>query len=246
MSRQTTSSTPQADNFQLKWLEHPWVEWLVENRWSTFGLLVAVFAGLILCYRYVSISNTKAEEDYLRAENEFILYQNSLQDSARQDDALLLVQLEEIMSRHPELHANYDGAIGQTLLLSKGLQEAQPFAQRTFKRTSGDDIKNIHRYSTISLLISKPDYKEALQESLALKTSLDQIPDSSKTVLYGMNLLRIAILNQQLEQTEGEKKSWAEIKNYLSEQPEVIAKIEKTFGVGWPSVAEYMAIRLKS
>ncbi len=242
MTKQTAA--PNTDNTQ-KWLEHPAIEWMVDNKWSMLGLIGILFIGLIVTYRYVSLSTIRAEEDYLRAQNTFVLFQNSSLNQVADNGSQFLLPLNQIITKHPELQADYDGAIAQTLILTQQISEAEPFVQRTFTRTSSEDLNFYHQYSQVSLLISKGNYDEALNHAMALKNSLEESEQGPDQILYGMNLLRIALLNQQLNQIRAENEVWTTIANYLSKHPKETTKIEKTFALGWPSIDEYRANRVK-
>lgn len=66
-------------------------------------------------------------------------------------------------------------------------------------------------FAEVSLLISRKKYQEALERSVSLKEALDE----KESVLYGKNLVRIAFLQEQLENRAGETAAWRELEELL-------------------------------
>jgi len=126
-------------------------------------------------------------------------------------------QLQGLMKKHPELISRYDAEISQNFLISRQPAMAKPYLESALKRTSQLYYSN---YSQTSLAIGEGDYRSALASSLKLKTEMLQ--DQSfwndnqgyGSALFAFNLVRIANLQQQLGDHEGELSAWRELKMY--------------------------------
>jgi hypothetical protein len=192
------------------------IEWLSLNGKAVLYSLVTFMALLFITYRFSSSNANQSEADYFKAANDFTLFSQS----ENHPDALK--ELLSLMNRHPELHAAYDGAIAQTLLNEGRIEEAKPLALSTFKRTESDAFSTYQQYAQISLLSSEKKFSEALEHAKTLQAQLtlqlEQNKDDSAifnvSELFALNLLRIGMLQQELNDTAGELKTWQEWKVY--------------------------------
>ncbi len=66
-------------------------------------------------------------------------------------------------------------------------------------------------FADISFLISRKNYQEAMERSVSLKEAIEE----RSSVLYGKNLVRIAFLQQQLENKAGETSAWNELEEAM-------------------------------
>ena len=137
MTKHSTSSSFNSQDFLEEWLEHPAIEWISANRKTLLWSLFSLFAVLILAYRVLAWQNTRSEEDYFRANFLFQEIQNS---SSKNDKTAPLQELAAIMQRRPELQAKYDGSLAQMLIIENSPSQAIEFAKPTFKRVRPDRL----------------------------------------------------------------------------------------------------------
>jgi hypothetical protein len=226
MKKQLTS-TPSLEklDFNETWEDHPFVQWVVKNGKTIVATLLALTALLIIILRFVSGGNTKAEADYFNAAADFTLFQNGQAgktDPASQQEAF--EKLQTILGRRPELHAKYDGLIAQTLLINNENTLAATYENLALNRTNKDHLPYYADYARNTLLIADGQYESAIQNAEALQQKMigekDQAGTEPQTKAFGdklwaMNLLRIAMLNQQIGNAKGELQAWANFKAFL-------------------------------
>ena len=222
MSKQ--SKQPSVPPFiESEWSDHPLAEWISNNKQFILWSLAGLFAVLIIAARVLMHSNSNAESDYFKAQIDFNEFQQAAADSSNKfADSNSLKDLETILNRYPELHAKYDAAIAQTLIIENEISKAEPFAKATFQRTKDDSIKNYHEYAATSLLIGTQEYQKALTNTLQLQEVLqNEVQKGQENTLYLFNLIRLAMLHQQLDNKQEEAKIWSELQQ-LASQPHVI------------------------
>jgi hypothetical protein len=243
MSKQNTPSSALKQNFLGDWTENPLIEWLSANRQIILWGLLALFAFIILCYRWMASQTLKSETDFFQAQIDFSRFQDKTLKPAEwlssQDD---LQRLDTLMVAHPELQSKYDGLIAQALLIQNQADQSLPYAERSFDRTASDDIDLYHVYSKTSLLIGEGHYQEALAQAEQLKQKLDQQAVTKGNPLYLFNLIRLAMLHQQLNQTDNERQAWNELQQYAS-TVESLAIINQVFKEGGASLQSYIEER---
>lgn len=217
----STETTIQKHSFFDSFDANSVVDWLAQNGKNVVYVLFGLIVLFVLVYRLSSSNTAKSEKDYLQASTDFSAF---LRDNTTNDDTLTqdaFKRLTALMSSHPELHAAYDGAIGQTLLNRGQILEAKPFIVNTLKRTHADDLVLYSNFSATTLLISEAQYQEALEKSQTLQQTmladLSQGAESERAfseVLFAFNLLRIAMLHQQLGNGKEELLAWQQWKSY--------------------------------
>ncbi len=245
MSKQSTTSSSLDREFSDGWMDHPFIDWLTANKHILLWGLVGLFAALLISYRYLSVSNLNAENDFMQAE---IAFQKIKQETGTDSTAIAsrLQELTAIMARHPELHAKYDGSLAQMLLIQDQVSEAKALAQSTFKRVRPDQLTPYEEYAKTSLLIAEGLYAEALQHSLQLQTQLQEQPSTSGTTLPIYNLVRLALLYQQLGQKHEELAAWDALLQQTEDQVQTVLTTYQLFQVGHTSLGHYIAERKKT
>lgn len=213
----------------------PFIDWITKNgKTVLYGVLIFL-ALFFLVYRLSAGKQNNAERDYFVAANEYTLFQNTGNPAA-------LDKLASIMERRPELHAQYDGLIAQKLLNQEEVSEATVYAESAFKRIAADHLPLYQEFAAASLTISDKKYSEALAQALALKQKIKDSPQTADNYLIALNLLRIAMLYEQLEQKQDELKAWNELTSFLTMTGTPLAK-PLTFGK--LSLADYIEHRQK-
>lgn len=239
MSKQTSQS-----NQINEWSEMYLTEWFsAYKQYVIFGL-IALLSLILLAYRFLSASSLNSEADYLQAQYEFAQFQDKSINSGS-NDSENFDKLETILSRHPELHAQYDSLIAQLLIINQNPTQAKPFVERTMNRVAKDhDHIDLYRdYAQTSLLISEGQYEQAIAQAEQLKDKMNQdAKQNYGSTLYAFNLIRLATLYQELNRPDQEQKTWEEFKRYQANAEEAFA-VEQLFQ-GSRAFDHYMKERL--
>jgi hypothetical protein len=243
MNKSSNSSSLNNIHFDEDWTSHPAIEWLSNHK----NILIWVFAGLIIALifatRLITWRTLDAEKDFFQAQTAFTQFEqtagNATDGTATAAD---LEQLQVIMQRHPELKPKYEGSLAQTLLITGQVPQAQAYIEDIFKRTEPDHLQLYQNYTQTSVLIGQERYADALQNAKQLKSDLDQIGAGANPILYVYNLIRLAMLHQQMGQSEEELKAWEELQNQ-TQRLEAALEASQAFQVGNASLNQYMEER---
>ena len=214
-------------------------DWLERNSRTLVAGLVILVAALFGLYRWHANSTLQTEKDYLVAAKEFaVLQQNP-------SDANALKELTQVLNKTPDLHSKYDGVTAQLLLTQSNTQAALPFAERTLKRMSTENIPYQVEFAEITLLISQENYKAALDKSIALKQHMHN-NETTDAGIYSLNLIRIALLQQQLNNPKEELAAWNEWKNasQILSNSKTYYSVLNIFNEGQFSLEQYIQSRL--
>lgn len=226
-----------------------------------YGLCAGVI--LLIATYFLAYRDTKlSEREYIKAANDFAAFTRTpTGDSAAQTEAFK--SLQAIMLKHADLQAAYGGSVAQTLINRGDISDALPLAQQTLKRTAANHLAFYEEYSQTTLLILQEQFKEALAKAQNLQSLMDNevktIPSwenrSFGPELFPLNLLRIALLQQMLGDTAGEKAIWklwsqyagitAAEKDSLSVDPRPFHLIIQQLAIGTTSLPDYIKERTK-
>ncbi|MES2272916.1 MAG: hypothetical protein V4487_01845 [Chlamydiota bacterium] len=205
----------------------------------------ALIAGIAILIVYFQQGPNAAT--YAAAEGAFAKWES------RPQDETLYTEMKSAFAKVPSLEKKYEGAIAQKLLdLDKkveGLKKAQASLTRV-----GQSAPFHGAYAETTLLIEQGTYQKALERAVKLKEEMIRSLDLARlsgdllvggSLLYAHNLLRIAILHQELENPPGEKCAWEEFENFLNSAPAVSDLVRASFSEKDLSLKEYIAERKK-
>lgn len=242
MNKSSTSSSLNNIHFDEDWNSHPAIEWLSAHKntllWAVVGLIIA----LIIASRLVTWRNLDAEKDFFQAQTAFTQFEQAAGNATDDTAAADLEQLQAIMQRHPELKPKYEGPLAQTLLIMGQVPQAQTYIEDTFRRTQPDHLQLYQNYTKASVLIGQGLYADALQSAKQLKSNLDELSEGGNPILYVYNLIRLAILYQQMGQPEEELKAWEALQNQ-SQRLEAFLEASQAYQVGNASLNQYIEER---
>jgi hypothetical protein len=151
-------------------------------------------------------------------------------------------ELEEALSRYPELHSKYDALIAQHLLSGEEPAQAIPYMQAVLRRTQGL-LPDYEAFAARTLLIVQGKLAQALKEEKA--ASVHEEPRTALVpfggVLAAFHLLRIAALEQAAGTLQEELAAW----NTLEEQQGTYGyqRMESTLREGSLSLSDYICYR---
>lgn len=220
--------------------------WISKNGTYLLYAVLALIALIFIAYRFSSHQSASLGADYQNAANRYAQIQTAKDPQKR---AQALQDLHAILLSHPEFNANYQGDLAQLLLVESDVTEALPLAKETIARVSGDDISLYLDYANTSLLIEQKKYETALTAAVALKESVKE-----NDLLNALNLVRIALLQQELGNQEGELAAWKEWKQFAGWKgtapeiktldPKIYFVVQNYYGQGGLSLANYIDSRI--
>lgn len=226
-------SSPKKVDFFEDFDQTPIIEWFSKNKQMILGGLGSLLAVLLILYYVLSSRATQAENDFSAAEVAFQHVQEN------QDINENLALLYTLLDRRPELHAKYDAALAQILLIKQEPIVAAPYAERVFKRVEGDGLDFYESYGRNSIVIESGDYKTGYDNAKALKTQMDESATKNfGNLLYGYNLIRLATLEQLLGYKQEELKTWDQLLNFSA-----FSEVNQLFMDGRISLQDYIAAR---
>lgn len=204
--------------------ESPLVQWLSQNGLNALIALIALIAVVLLGYRLFYGGSSQQEMEYFNAENDFQLFnQGKIADTGTASNDEAFTKLQKILKSLPELNAKYDGLIAQTFLNREEISQAEPYANSTLVRIHDNHLPFYAEYAETTLLISQQKYQDALTKANGLKLKMLENAKISENqhqdrtfgdILFAFNLLRIAMLEQQMGTKKDELKTWQEFKQF--------------------------------
>lgn len=227
------------------WTNHPFVEWLSANKNNIIWAFLSIFAILIIISRFMAVKTANAEKDYFQSQSLFDQFESKVFSSNDRSEATVeLEKLNELMSIYPELKPKFEGSLAQDLLIIGEVPQAQSYATDIFKRTATEHLQDYQHFSQSTFLIEQGLFEEALKESKNLQAKLDGLANTNYSLLYVMNLIRIATLHQQLGQDEEELRAWRQFQN-LPTELESVKIANQIFTIGKASLGDYIKDRTK-
>lgn len=239
--------------------ESSYFQWLVDNGKSIPYVFIATIILIAIAFKFTTGKASRAESNYLLAENYFIMLNQSLHGQSDPEATITsLEKLKEITNTYPELHSRYDALIAQLLIAMNNPEEAKEYAERSIDRTAQDNLSTYNNFSKTTMLIADGAYNQALVESKSLKTSMlqsfttstfqDDENQNFTANLFAYNLLRIAMLEKEAGTPDGEKEAWKEWKKYAenSNHPvltEAFTTIDRQLKEGEFSLNQYIKAR---
>jgi len=205
-----------------------WVGFFWLKRREIGITLFAFSLGIVFLLTY--LFSQGSSQRYIDLENAYQEWKRS---------AHSLSSFEKVLKNAPNAEKRYIGPIAQSLV-AQG-KDPKKWGEKAIRHLEED--APLHAiFTRASLLIQKEKWQEAFNLSTALK---EQLTNSDETVLYGLNLVRIALLQEKLQNFSGEKAAWQELTKYLSERcPQNLAEqIIEPFQSQYIGLNDYSASR---
>lgn len=215
--------------------------WITANGKTILLAVFGVFLLAIIAYKMAFAGAEKNEYNFITAENDYQLFLSKGQPESLQ-------RLDALMTAYPELHAKYDALIAQNLISQGKIEEALPYAIPSLKSTNQENAPFYSAYAQTSLLIGEKKFEESLTKALNLKHLIEkEAPAFSGSLLYGVNLIRIGMLQNQLGLLKDETELWKEWKKYaaLNHSSQEFNGLLHSFLEGKVSLDTYIEARQK-
>jgi hypothetical protein len=187
--------------------------WIIERRIYFFSIIAFLFFLAIFSYKFSPFSKNKVTNDYQLANT---CYENWKSSSYNDQDKLN--ELKNIINKNSLLKPYYDGSIIQNLILNnKFCDDDQKILECALNRTK-DEIPYVFEFSNIAILISKNLYKEALTKCFELKEKMKNDNEflQKNNILYSLNLFRIALLEEKLNDPNQQLLALNELEDHLN------------------------------
>lgn len=185
----------------------------IDRRW--ISATTAILAGMVVLVFYFQ-SGPKAP-DFAQAEM-LVAKWTSLPE-----DLSLFEEMSQALKKVPALQTKYEPMIAQKLMEGGRGSEALQIAYRAIN-LARDEVPYHAHFAESTLLIEQGDYQKALERSAALKEKMARECNIEAfwgprlvggCVLFAHNLLRIACLQQELQNRPGEMAAWEELDGFL-------------------------------
>jgi hypothetical protein len=226
------------------------------GRYFLYGL-AALIAFLLIFFRISSNKAANTEVDFISADNDFKEFQEaSFSNGQTQAFNDSLNSLTLVVDRHSDLQAKFDAPIGEILLIENQAEKAAPFIERSLDRTQNSQTPYYQDFAKTTLSVSQGKYQEALSQATLLQDKMNQSINEKDALargysdqLYILNLLRIATLNQQLDNGQAEADTLNKLSLYIQEaktkSPETKKYIDG-FTEGKATLNQYIDLRKKT
>ncbi len=217
-----------------------WFLNLSERKKQMAVSVASVIAGIVILVAYFQ-SGPNAMK-YAEAEGVFAKWFASPQDET------LYKSMKEAIQSVPALQKKYEAAIAQKLIHTDKLDEALVMANRSLTRVKKETPFHT-TYAMTSLIIEQGNFQEALEKAVTLK---EQMGDSylkeqkGGSLLYAHNLLRIACLQQELNNRPGEKAALEELEALLQTESPAAQIFLGNFSEKEINLTQYIAERKKA
>lgn len=191
-------------------MDHPFFQTFKDyQKIISYGFLLILLA-IILLYRMLAGQTARTESEFIALSEASSVLSNPESSSEKRSSALN--EMLPLLDRHLQLQAKYDGQVAEQLLIERKFNEASPLIERTFSRVKNAASPYAIEYAKNSILITQGNIQEGLKNAYALRENMlnDRPPHSG--VLFSFNLIRIALLEKQLQNKDLELKAWDELK----------------------------------
>lgn len=202
-----------------------WEKFLLDKRRYLTAVGAFVAGAMVLI---VYGQSGPSQNHYLDAE---IAYEKW---AASPEDSHLLENMQLALQKVPLMGPKYEAIIAQTLINRAKDKEATDKAISLALKSLGNlsEAVPFHAaYAKNSLKIEQGAYQEALEQAVSLKEEMKKSCDLERfkeeslppgSLLYVYNLIRIACLQQKLENRPGEKAAWEELEGFLTTSQPVV------------------------
>lgn len=218
------------------------VQWLrTYQKGIMSGMIILVTSALFLSY-FFSQRATARQNDFLVAQTAFSALQHPSPSSSGITSPFNTLQ--DVLTRQPSLRPRYEGALAQFRLASGDAKEAEQLTASLWARTAQLAITPYQAYAHTSLQIAQGQYASALSAATQLHTTLSSEKNAAYPLLSLLNLMRLALLEAQLNHSTEEAYWWEEWRQLAQAHPLSWSLLQGAFQIGDTSLSEYIDHRL--
>lgn len=192
-------------------MDHPIFQKIREHQKPISYILLALFLGVVLLYRMLAGQTSRAEHDYISLSESSAILNNPQASTDKREAALN--DMIALLNRYPATQAKYDGMIAEQLLIENKSSEALPLINRTLNRVTDTASPFVIDYAKTSVLLAEGKEEEGVQAAYLLRQKMLDEKSPHGGVIYAFNLVRIALLEKQLNHRDLELKAWNELKD---------------------------------
>lgn len=214
------------EEFQLglrdQFLISPLGQWTVEHK--NLLINVGTFFLVVLVWGLVQLARSNDQEAVRRAQDAYAAW------IANPEDQKLYQDFNRALDKVPSMRRALCGQMAQRFLSAHHSDEAAKLAAESMVELR--KVAPLHaEFAATSLLIDQKRYQEALERSVALK---EKAPVTS--VLYAQNLIRIALLQQMLNNPSGEMAAWNDWEEFSKDKNSKTLREVSLKGLGDPTI----------
>jgi hypothetical protein len=191
--------------------EERWTNFFI-NRWRQILLGIAI-AFLLLLASFFFIKKEPKLSQTAVSEKQF---HKMLSDSLSPD--ILLEQSQRLFSQSPSLKTRFQATLAQNLMAKGEWNHSVNYAEAALVDTGKIQPQLFTEFSQISLDIGQKKYKQALDRSIQLKEQLATQEAPSYSILAAYNLLRIALLQQEVGDAQSELNALSDYNRYIDSE----------------------------
>lgn len=224
MNKKTQNEIPP----EMGWKEN-FLKFYFFHKQKVFQGLFAVLAITILAITYAT--KEEGSSGFLQAKTAFEQWKKTPESES------LAKEMERGLHKIPGFRRLFEAEIAQVCLSHGQVERANEKAAPCISRLQ-EDFPLHAAFAKASLLIEEKEYQKALEASVTLKERLEGSKEFVS--LKGWNLVRLAFLHKQLQNSSGELAAWEEVKTFIQEEGEGV-----NMGLGKSdfSLADYIAHR---
>jgi hypothetical protein len=213
------------------------IHWFSSYKKTILNSLCLSIVLLFFLFQWMGRTKKTHFMNHLEAERIYTQWEGA----SYEDQGELLSSLQKMMTSYPELQQKFDIRIAQRLLEQRRESEALPYVDRVIARVSPPLLHT--EFSRISLDIAHGDFKRALEESKRLRVMIDETEEMM--IFQAYNLLRIALLEEEVGTTQGESEALQEIlhRNSSPMFREALQSLQNSLDEGGASLFDYIAQR---
>lgn len=246
INHHTTSNPVEELDLSHALVENRLFQFISEHSRKILYLLLALLAIFVIMYKLSSSKKAEAESDYYYVVADFSHLKSLIGSDNEAEFQQYLSGMKKILVKHPELHGKYDAPIAQTLIFAGNVNETQEFTSSVMQRVKEDETPSHISYAENTLIVNQKKYKEALDRAIALKKEVNPETSDDNEILYGMNLIRIATLLQEVGTKDDEIVAWQEFEDYAAKHEKGMKELINRFSDGNVTLFDYIEYRKRA
>lgn len=199
--------------------QHPFLQKVIQHK---NAIILGCLAAVVLIFIAVSFltgAGHKARGQYLQFNEAF----SNLKEFPSEETLNKALQSFQALPQHSQAEL---AQLTQLAIALKNTAIIENFSKNSAHTQPLNLLPYYQEYTEVSLLMTKEDWENASKRSLDLHEKMRNNNSTSKPVfglvLYAYNLIRIAFLQQKLQNPQVELAAWEDLEELLYNQEKVI------------------------